>query len=106
MSAAMSNPWTAIAAAIIGGANYFHNKDISSWNDSLKGKAGGNLLDYYGGGGGGDGKTHGFIGKFFDQDAAVGQSTKAVTDFNELDFSNAWKNAGKAVKSIFSLKFL
>lgn len=102
-AALMSNPWTAIAAAIIGGANYMDNKDISSWGDTLKGKAGGNLLDYYGGRN--DGKTHGFLGKLFDQDKAPGQTTKAVTDLSEGDFSNAWKNAKAGIKSIFKLDF-
>lgn len=102
-AALMSNPWTAIAAAIIGGANYLDNKDISSWGDTLKGKAGGNMLDYYGGRK--DGKTHGFLGKLFDQDKAPGQTTKAVTDLSEGDFGNAWKNAKEGIKSIFKLDF-
>lgn len=102
-SALMSNPWTAIAAAIVGGANYLDNKDISSWSDTLKGKAGGNMLDYYGGRK--DGKTHGFLGKLVDQDKAPGQLTKAVTDFSELDFSNAFSNAKDGIKSIFKLDF-
>lgn len=102
-SALMSNPWTAIAAAIIGGANYLDNKDISSWSDTLKGKAGGNMLDYYGGRE--DGKTHGFLGKLVNQDKAPGQLTKAVTDFSELDFSNAFSNAKDGIKSIFKLDF-
>ena len=99
----MSNPWTAIAAAIVGGANYLDNKDISSWSDTLKGKAGGNMLDYYGGRE--DGKTHGFLGKLVNQDKAPGQLTKAVTDFSELDFSNAFSNAKDGIKSIFKLDF-
>lgn len=102
-SALMSNPWTAIAAAIVGGANYLDNKDISSWSDTLKGKAGGNMLDYYGGRE--DGKTHGFLGKLVNQDKAPGQLTKAVTDFSELDFSNAFSNAKDGIKSIFKLDF-
>lgn len=103
MGAAMSNPWTAIAAAIIGGANYMDNKGISSWEDSLKGQAGGKMLDYYGGRK--DGKTHGFIGKLFDKDNVTGSMSKTATDFNELDFSNALKNGGKTLKNIFKLKF-
>ena len=99
----MSNPWTAIAAAIIGGANYLDNKDISSWSDTLKGKAGGNMLDYYGGRD--DGKTHGLIGKLHDKDRAPGQMTKAMTDLSELDFGNAYKNAKDGIKSIFKLRF-
>lgn len=102
-SALMSNPWTAIAAAIIGGANYLDNKDISSWSDTLKGKAGGNMLDYYGGRD--DGKTHGLIGKLHDKDRAPGQMTKAMTDLSELDFGNAFKNAKDGIKSIFKLRF-
>lgn len=102
-SALMSNPWTAIAAAIIGGANYLDNKDISSWSDTLKGKAGGNMLDYYGGRE--DGKTHGVIGKLVDKDRAPGQMTKAMTDLSELDFGNAFKNAKDGIKSIFKLRF-
>lgn len=102
-SALMSNPWTAIAAAIVGGANYLDNKDISSWSDTLKGKAGGNMLDYYGGRN--DGKTHGFLGKLVDQDRAPGQMTKAMTDLSELDFGNAFKNAKDGIKSIFKLRF-
>ena len=102
-SALMSNPWTAIAAAIVGGANYLDNKDISSWSDTLKGKAGGNMLDYYGGRD--DGKTHGFLGKLVDQDRAPGQMTKAMTDLSELDFGNAFKNAKDGIKSIFKLRF-
>lgn len=101
-SALMSNPWTAAAAAIVGGSNYLHNKDISPWNETLKGQAGGNMLDYYGGRK--DGKTHGAIGKIVDKDGATGQSLKAVTDLSELDFSNAWKNAKDSVKSLFKLK--
>ena len=101
--ALMSNPWTAIAAAIIGGANYLDNKDISSWSDTLKGKAGGNMLDYYGGRD--DGKTHGLIGKLHDKDRAPGQMTKAMTDLSELDFGNAFKNAKDGIKSIFKLRF-
>ena len=102
-SALMSNPWTAISAAIIGGANYLDNKDISSWSDTLKGKAGGNMLDYYGGRN--DGKTKGFLGKLVDQDKAPGQLTKAMTDLSELDFGNAFKNAKDGIKSIFKLRF-
>lgn len=102
-SALMSNPWTAIAAAIIGGANYLDNKGISSWSDTLKGKAGGNMLDYYGGRD--DGKTHGLIGKLHDKDRAPGQMTKAMTDLSELDFGNAFKNAKDGIKSIFKLRF-
>lgn len=102
-SALMSNPITGIVAAALGGANYLDNKDISSWSDTLKGKAGGNMLDYYGGRK--DGKTHGFLGKLVDQDKAPGQLTKAVTDFSELDFSNAFSNAKDGIKSIFKLDF-
>lgn len=102
-SALLSNPLTAIAAAIAGGANYLDNKDISSWSDTLKGKAGGNILDYYGGRK--DGKTHGFLGKLVDQDKAPGQLSKAVTDLSELDFSNAFSNAKDGIKSIFKLNF-
>lgn len=103
MSGLMSNPWTAAAAAIIGGANYFDNKDISSWSDTLKGKAGSNILDYYGGRE--DGSTHGTLGKIFDKDRATGQLTKSITDLSELDFSNAWGNLTDGVKSIFKLRF-
>lgn len=101
--ALMSNPITGIVAAALGGANYLHNKDISSWSDTLKGKAGGNMLDYYGGRK--DGKTHGFLGKLVDQDKAPGQMSKAVTDLSELDFSNAFSNAKDGIKSIFKLDF-
>lgn len=102
MGAMFSNPVTAIIAAAALGSNYLHNKDISSWSDNLQGKAGGNMLDYYGGRK--DGKTHGAIGKIVDKDGATGQSLKAVTDLSELDFSNAWKNAKDSVKSLFKLK--
>ncbi len=101
--ALMSNPWTAAAAAIIGHANYNHNKGISSWSDSLKGKAGGNMLDYYGGAK--DGKNHGVIGKVFDKDRSVGKTAKSFTDLSELDFKNAWKNGIGGIKDAFKLKF-
>lgn len=100
--ALMSNPWTAIAAAIIGGANYLDNKDISSWGDTLKGKAGGNMLDYYGGRK--DGKTHGLLGKVFDKDGSTGQQSKAITDLSEGDFGNALSNQKDAIKSLFKGK--
>lgn len=105
MGAAMSNPWTAIAAAIIGAANYADNKGISSWKDTIMGKGGGNVIDYYSGRDDPKGNPHGFIGKLNDKDAAVGQSVKTMTDFSEGDFSNAFKHAGDTIKSIFKLKF-
>lgn len=97
-SGLMSNPWTAAAAAIIGSANVMHNKDISPWSDSIKGKAGGNLVDYYGEGG------HGIGSKIFDKDGAIGQNVKGFTDIMEFDPKNAIKNLGGGLKSLFKGK--
>ncbi|AGF91142.1 hypothetical protein SXHG_00120 [Synechococcus phage MRHenn-2013a] len=102
--AMFSNPWTALAAAIAGTANYQHNKGISSWSDTLKGKAGGEMLDYYGGRA--DGKTHGLLGKIADQDKSVGKSLKGFTDLSELDFKNAFKNGGDAIKELFKFNII
>ena len=102
MGAVMSNPFTLMAAAIIGSAAHDNNKGISSWGDTLKGQAGGKKLDYYGGRN--DGKTHGFLGKIADKDGATGQSMKGITDFSELDFKNGFKNSLQSVKSLFKGK--
>ncbi|UMO76450.1 hypothetical protein DNAM_220 [Pseudomonas phage BroderSalsa] len=93
----MSNPFTAMAAAIVGNTIYQNNKGITSYKEAALGQAGGKTLDYYGGRK--DGKTHGFMGKIADKDGAHGQWLKSVTDLSELDFSNAWKNHWKSTKS-------
>ena len=97
-SGLMSNPWAAGAAAILGSANVMHNKDISPWSDSIKGKSGGNLVDYYQDG------DHGLFSKLMDADGATGQGTKGITDFLELDFSNAFGNTKDSLKSLFKGK--
>jgi hypothetical protein len=99
---AMMNPAVAVPAAIIAGANVMHNKDISSWGDTLKGKGGANLVDYYQGKK--DGKEHGFMSKVLDPDGATGQLTKSLTDFGSLDFSNGFKGVEDGLKSLFKLK--
>ena len=101
-AALMSNPFTALAAVIAGSAIHDNNKGIASYEESLLGQAGGKKLDYYGGRN--DGKTHGMLGKFVDQDGANGQSLKGITDFAELDFSNGFKNSLESVKSLFKGK--
>lgn len=104
MGAAFSNPVTGLAALIAGNVIYQNNKGISSYSDTLKGRAGGNTLDYYGGRD--DGKTHGgILGKIADQDGATGQSLKGITDFSELDFKNGIKNSLDAAKSALKFKF-
>lgn len=90
----MSNPY-GLAALIIGSANVMHNKGISPWSETLKGKAGGNLVDYYQDGG------HGIGSKILDKDGATGRGTKGLTDFLELDFSNALRNSGKSLENLF-----
>lgn len=102
MAGLMSNPFTAMAAAIAGNVVYQNNKGISSYKDSLMGRAGGNTLDYYGGRD--DGKTHGMFGKVVDKDGATGQWAKSITDLSELDFSNAWKNHWESTKSTLKFK--
>lgn len=96
-SAAMSNPY-GWAAAILGSANIMHNKGISPWNETIKGKAGGNLVDYYQNG------RHGIGSKLLDKDGATGKATKGITDFLELDFGNALSNTGDSLKNLFKLK--
>jgi hypothetical protein len=100
-SALMSNPY-GWAAAILASANVMHNKDISPWSETIKGQAGGNLVDYYQGRK--DGKEHGFMSKLMDADGATGQATKGITDFLELDFSNAFGNTKDSLKSLFKGK--
>jgi len=36
-----------IAAAAVAAQNYFHNKDIASWNDGFEGQTGAKVGDYY-----------------------------------------------------------
>lgn len=98
-TAMFSNPITAIIAAAIIGSNYLDNKGISSWGDTIKGQAGGNIVDYYSGRS--DGKEHGILSKVFDQDGYVGQLAKGFTDIGELDWKNGFKSMGGAFKSLF-----
>lgn len=102
--ALFSNPVTGLAALIAGNVIYQNNKGITSYEEALKGQAGGKTLDYYGGRN--DGKTHGgILGKIADKDGATGQSLKGITDFSELDFKNGIKNSTEALKSALKFKF-
>lgn len=102
-AALLSNPLTAAAAAVLGSANYLHNKGISSWSDTLKGKAPGNIVDYFQGRQ--DGKEHGFMSKVLDKDTAHGKFAKSFTDLATLDFGNAFKGATGGLKDLFSFKW-
>lgn len=92
--AASSNPYGWIAAAILS-ANVMHNKGISPWHEGIKGKGGGNLVDYYQKGG------HGIGSKLLDKDGFVGMSGKGFTDIMEGDVTNAWKNSIDGLKNLF-----
>jgi hypothetical protein len=95
---------TAAAApvAMVLAANTAHNKGISPWHETLKGRLAGNTIDYYQGKQ--DGKEHGFMSKVLDDDGAFGNFAKSATDFAELDFSNSFDNAKTGLKNLFKLK--
>lgn len=77
-------------AGLVGlGAKALNDTGISSYEDSMKGKAWSNMVDAIGAGNG-----------------SLGQGMKAAGDFASGNFGGAAKNGVDAVKSFFTLKWL